>query len=418
MSYFPLSGAVELTSCQVNLLETHNDIEIIGGTFSLSKVPSADEHASLVRVLRVSTYVLLSLLLEQHFLSSSSVQLRYPKPISPSTSLPPTPTISHRNSSPEIQVEGKQRKRDLLRQGIWSLFQKRFNRSATVNTSDSRGASLDLTNNEPDASKAPRPSSLDISPTSAPRQRRFSIFGESHAPPLSPAASSEPSPDRSFQSALRRIEEGKGMLSASPGLIFQPPQLLVRLAESEKANPSRRLAGEERTGLTSILGWEGKTAAGRGNLTGIGGFLRQQQLSLLYAEHVRVPDRTSNASADGTVNKPAEGEPKVPTHVHCGTRVQWVTYVYYASGNHDRSLGDMITSICTRADEPCKQPGCKSLQRQHERRWIHGGIRVVAQTEPRDPAPSPGKHTEDIDMWQSCKMCQKTTTRCKMSDGT
>jgi 1-phosphatidylinositol-3-phosphate 5-kinase len=153
-------------------------------------------------------------------------------------------------------------------------------------------------------------------------------------------------------------------------------------------------------------------------LTGIGGFLRQQQLSLLYAEHVRVPVRASNASADGTVNKPAEGEPKAPTHVHCGTRVQWVTYVYYAGGDHDRSLGDTITSICTRADEPCKQPGCKSLQRQHERRWIHGGIRVVAQTEPRDPARSPGIHTEDVEMWQSCKICQKTTIRCKMSDGT
>jgi len=148
------------------------------------------------------------------------------------------------------------------------------------------------------------------------------------------------------------------------------------------------------------------------------GFLRQQQLSLLYSEHVHIPDRTSQLSADGTLNKPVEGVPKPPTHVHCGTRVQWVTYMYYANNDHDRSLGDTITSMCMRADEPCTQPGCKSLRRHHEQRWIHGGVRVIAQTEARDPSSSPGEHSEDIDMWQSCKICQKSTERCKMSDGT
>jgi 1-phosphatidylinositol-3-phosphate 5-kinase len=208
------------------------------------------------------------------------------------------------------------------------------------------------------------------------------------------------------------------MLSASPGLVVPPPQLLVCLAESEKATPARRLTGEERTGLTSILGWEGKKAAGRGNMTSTTGFLRQQQLSLLYVEHVHGSNRPSQASADGTLNKPVEGEQKSHTHVHCGTRVQWVTYVYYANGNHDRSLGDMITSICMRADEPCTRPGCKALRRQHERRWVHGGIRVVAQTEAQDPSASPGVLSDEIEMWQSCKICQKSTARCKMSDGT
>lgn len=405
---------------KVKCLETHDDIELIGGTFSLSRVHTADEHVSLVRVLRISTYILLSLLLEQHFLSSSFVELHYPKPKpSPSMSLPPpTGTLSHRNSSPDIQVEGKLRKRDLLRQGIWSLFQKRLSRSATVNISESRGASLDFPDHEPDVQTSPR-SSLDMPSLTAPRQRRFSIFGDSRAPPPPPATPIQPSPDRPFQSALRLMEERQGLLSASPGLIFHPPQLLVRLAESERVKPARRLTGEERTGLTSILGWEGKKAAGRGNMTGMAGFLRQQQLSLLYSEHVHVPDRTSQLSADGgTLNKPVEGVPKSSTHVHCGTRVKWVTYVYYANNNHDRSLGDKITSMCMRADEPCTQPGCKSLRRCHEQRWIHGGVRVIAQMEARDPASSPGVHSEDIDMWQSCKICQKATERCKMSDGT
>jgi 1-phosphatidylinositol-3-phosphate 5-kinase len=408
----------------VRIMGTHDDIEVIGGTFSLSTVHTADEHVSLVRVLRISTYILLSLLLEQHFLSGSFVELHYPKPkpISPSMSLPfPTGTLSHRNSSPDIQVEGKLRKRDLLRQGIWSLFQKRFNRSANDNTSESPRGSLDFPDHVLDVQKTHR-SSLDMPSLTAPRQRRFSIFGDNRSPSPSPATPIQPSPDRPFQTALRLMEERQGLLSASPGLIFHPPQLLVRLAESEKAKPARRLTGEERSGLTSILGWEGKKAAGRGNMTGMAGFLRQQQLSLLYSEHVQVPDRTSQLPADGgiSLNKPVEGVPKSTTHVHCGTRVKWITYMYYANNNHDRSLGDKITSMCMRADELCTQPGCKSLRRHHEQRWVHGGVRVIAQTEAHDSdtASSPDVHSEDIDMWQSCKICQKSTERRKMSDGT
>ena len=405
----------------MNFLEVLEGIELVGGTFSLNKVLSTDEHASLVRVLRLSTYALLSLLLEQNFLFSSSIKLHYPKSTPPPISIPsPTATLTHRNSSPDVQVEAKPRKRDILRQGIWSLLHKRLYRSATINTSDPRDvSSLDIPRPELDLPKTPR-SSLDGSPTSPPRPRRFSIFGGDRAPPPSPVPSAppEPSPDRAFQSALHRIEESKGMLSASPGLVYQPPQLLVRLAESEKEHPSRRLTGEERTGLVSILGWEGKKAAGRGNLISTAAFLRQQQLSLLYSEHIYGPDRASQASVDGTLNKPVGGEPKQRTYVHCGIPVQWLTFVYYSSGNHDQSLGDMITSMCVRADEPCAQPGCKARRRQHERRWIHGGIRVVAQTEVRDPSASPDVNLEDIEMWQSCKICRKSTEQCKMSDGT
>lgn len=407
----------------MNFLEAHEDIELIGGTFSLNKVLSADENASIVRVLRLSTYTLLSLLLEQKFLSSSFIKLQYPKSATPSISIPsPTATLTHRNSSPDVQVEAKPRKRDILRQGIWSLLHKRLQRSATVDTSDSRGASLDLPRSEPDLPKTPR-ASLDGSPTSPLRQRRFSIFGGDRAPPPSPSgqATPEPSPDRAFQSALHRIEESKGMLSASPGLVFPPPQLLVRLAESEREHPGRHLTGEERTALTSILGWEGKKAAGRGNLISTTAFLRQQQLSFLYSEHIYGPgpDRMIQAPADGTLNRPmVEGEPEQRPYVHCGTPVQWLTYVYYAGCNNDQSLGDMVTSMCVQADDPCAQPGCKARRRQHERRWIHGGIRVVVQTEARNPSTSPDVHSEDIEMWQSCKICRKSTEQCKMSDGT
>ena len=397
----------------MNLPETHDKIELIGGTFKLNRVSSVDEHTSLVRVLRVSVYVLLSLLLEQYFLSNFSIELRYPEPSPASISLPPPTPMVHRNSSPEVQIEVKQRKRDFLRQGIWSLLHRRLPRSVTVNSSESRDASLDLTLRESDT---PSRASLDsFSRQTQPRQRRFSIFGENHTPPPPPELP-QTSPDRPFQSTLQRIEEGKALLSTSPGLVIAPPQLLVRLAELETANPTRRLTGDERTGLTSILGWEGKKAALRGRLTGTPGFLRQQHLSLLYSEYVYDPDRASQLSADGSPMKLVDAEPQ--PHAHCGVHARWVTYTYYGAGDCDQCLGDMITSTCSQAEESCPQRACKILQGRHERRWTHGGICVTAKTEPQVPLSSPDVRSQEIEMWQSCKICQESTTRCTMSDGT
>ncbi len=401
----------QLTLLQLaNFPETHDKIELIGGTFKLNIVHSVDEHASLVPVLRVSVYVLLSLLLEQYFLSNSSIELHYPEPSPTPISLPLPPPILHRNSSSEVQMEARQRKRDLFRQGLWSLLHRRLPRSVTVNSPEPRDASLDLSHREQDT---PARASLDTSPgPTQPRQRRFSIFGESRTPPPPP----EPSQtlhDKPYQTALQRVEEGRALLSTSPGLVIPPPQHLVRLAELEKANPTRRLTGDERTGLTSILGWEGKKAAVRGSMTGTIGFLRQQQLSLLYSEYVYDPDRASQSSADGSPIKFVDAELK--PHTHSGARVRWVTYMYYGDG--DQSLGDMITSTCSRAAEPCPQPACKALQ-GHERRWTHGGICVTARTEPQVPFASPDVRSQEIEMWQSCKICQESTARCSMSDGT
>jgi 1-phosphatidylinositol-3-phosphate 5-kinase len=396
----------------VNFPEAHDKIELIGGTFKLNRVRSVDEHASLVRVLRVSVYVVLSLLLEQFFLSNSSIELHYPKPSPTSISFPPPAPMAHRNSSPDIQIEVKLRKRDLLRQGIWSLLHKRLPRSMTVNSSEPRDTSLDLSLREPDS---PARASLDTpqSPTQ-PRQRRFSIFGESHPPP--PPEPSQTLNDKPYQTALQRVEEGRALLSTSPGLVIPPPQHLVRLAETEKANPTHRLTGDERTGLTSILGWEGKKAALRGSMTGTVGFLRQQQLSFLYSEHVYDPDRASQSSADGSQMKFVEAQLKPLTY--SGVHVRWVTYMYYGGNDCDQCLGDMITSICSRAEEPCPQRACKAPQHRHERRWKHGSICLTAKMEPQVPLASPDTQSQEIEMWQSCKICQESTTRCNMSDGT
>ncbi|KAF8264840.1 hypothetical protein EI94DRAFT_1779477 [Lactarius quietus] len=397
----------------VDYPEAHDKIELIGGTFTLNRVRSADEHASLVRVLRVSVYLLLSLLLEQSFLSNSSIKLHFPKPSPTSISFPTPTPIVHRNSSPDVQVEVKQRKRDLLRHGIWSLLHRRLPRAITVNSSEPRGTSLDLSLQEPDT---PARASLDTSQgATPPRQRRFSIFGESRATPPPPEPSQTLN-DKPYQTALQRVEEGRALLSTSPGLVIPAPQLLVHLAESEKANPTRRLSGDERTGLTSILGWDGKRAASRGSMTGTVGFLRQQQLSFLYSEYVYDPERSSQSSAGGSTMKLADARLKLC--MHSGAHVRWVTYMYYGGDDCDQCLGDMITSMCHRAEEACPQQACKIPQQGHERRWTHGGIRVTAKTEPQSPPASPDVRSQEIEMWHSCKICQESTTRCNMSDGT
>ncbi|KAH9028723.1 hypothetical protein EDB84DRAFT_1563020 [Lactarius hengduanensis] len=348
------SALYGLKEWDVNFPETHDKIELIGGTFKLNRVRSADEHASLVRVLRISVYFLLSLLLEQYFLSNSSIDLHYPEP-PPTPISPHPPSIIHRNTSSEVQIEARQRKRDLFRHGLWSLLHRRLPRAVTINSSEPRDASLDLSPREQDT---PARASLDASlgPTQ-PRQRRFSIFGESHTSPPPPEPSQTPH-DRPYQTALQRVEGPKP---------FYPPLLAL---SSPHPNSS---------GLTSILGWEGKKAALRGSMTGTTGFLRQQQLSLLYSEYVYDPDRASRSSADGSPIKFVDAELK--PHTHSGARVRWVTYMYYGG------------------------VGLKSHVRNRLAKFFRGGT--------SDDGP-----TAEIEMWQSCRICQESTARCNMSDGT
>jgi 1-phosphatidylinositol-3-phosphate 5-kinase len=71
-----------------NLLDTN--LRLVGGTFTFKGVNSPSQHQILAKVLRLSIFVHMSLLLEQHVLSISQVQLKFPHPKLPSP-LPSTP---------------------------------------------------------------------------------------------------------------------------------------------------------------------------------------------------------------------------------------------------------------------------------------------------------------------------------------
>ncbi|KAJ3853697.1 hypothetical protein EV368DRAFT_81324 [Lentinula lateritia] len=85
----------------------------------------------------------------------------------------------------------------------------------------------------------------------AARLKMFSFLSSS--PPeaeLQPGPTSMP-----FSDTLARIEAQRNVLSSSTGVAFDPPMLLVRLAEKEKAHREKEicLTGDERVALNSLL---------------------------------------------------------------------------------------------------------------------------------------------------------------------
>ena len=126
------------------------------------------------------------------------------------------------------------------------------------------------------------------------------------------------------------------------------------LAEKERQNPQRRLRGDERAGLGSLLGWDihghskekerdGKEKERGKSMTGVQGFLRHQAFSTLVSRHVFHAEPP--AMEKGKEGEP-EGEPIASSsYVHptkpylftiCG-RPKWRTLGYYSYSPLPRS---------------------------------------------------------------------------------
>ena len=376
----------------------------MGGTFTIKGASSLAQFESLVKVLRLAIYTHLSLLLEQHFLSDCHVKLRFPQP---SHLIKPSPPIAPPLQS-SVSFDSKRKPRDsLIPLPLWNFFSKKGSdllhlATATGSPSVPRGSSLDLPR-QPVSPSSPR--SSEESPYR--RIRRFSIFGETRPPPV-PAKERSPPSNHPFQSALQRIEESKALLSTSTGVVFSPPVLLVGLAEKEKRLPTFGLTGEERTALSSVLGWNCKEVCGNG-MSGTAGFVLQQSLSVLYSQYVPVPREALPAPSEKSSNSLKASD--LLTLTPCGPRARWQTIGYYSEGQC--SLGEMVGDACMRAEEMCDRPGCEYVRGHHRLQWIHNGVRIVAKTNPIQSVVK-----DSIEMWQSCNVCYETTPRCKMQDGT
>ncbi|TFK51229.1 hypothetical protein OE88DRAFT_1799856 [Heliocybe sulcata] len=422
-----------------------DQLRLVGGTFCFKGVTAREEHEAVSRVLRLALFIHLSLILEQHLLADSRVRLEFPKPqLSPTIPSPASPGVHRQPTLPTVPKRGHRYRESLSTSPtvLWSFVSKKtenlLHRAANARPHINmvRHESLDLPTTVFEGQQFPR-SSQETSPIN--RIRRFSFFGADGPPVLLPKDEEAP-PEKPFSNALEQLQVFDGLLSTSPGVSLPVPSLLRVLADKEQQGFTRRLTGEERTGLSSLLIWEGKEPNGKG-LKIVGGlnlFVRQQDFSTLYSEHVPtlvpLPDsRASSSSSMPSSQEPPVAEasdelttsadPPAPQFATCGER-RWSTFVFndWSSSSYtsDKRLGEVIENLTLSADESCSRPGCTFKRGDHERRWIHNGFRVRAKVETLESEEDKSKapDEEDIRMWLSCTSCGKKSAKQKISDGT
>ncbi|KAI0738229.1 hypothetical protein C8Q80DRAFT_1292532 [Daedaleopsis nitida] len=390
------------------LLASEDPLQVVGGTFRLKGLSSNTQYYALCRVLRLAVYTYLSLLLEQDLLSNSHVELHYPKPAIPH--LPSFPTTPER---PSHTTDAKDKSKRDSGAGLWSFLSKKtedlLNRASHVAPAMARRGSLDI------GQRFPRHTSMPHGPDGGFLSRRLSLLST-----VSSRASEESTESSriTWAVAVRRIDSWKDLMSTSPGVVFHPPKFLLAIAEQEAKDPSRRLVGDEKAALTSLLGWQSKESLGR-TMVGMRGFVQHQGFTVLYSEHVPGTSASALISPPPTPSKSDTSSLESSLRIACGGfRRKWVHYRYYRCGEHwDESLGEAIIRWCNTAEDPCYHPDCHFQRGDHDMRWMHGGVQMIATI----ALPNPGEASTSDDlirMWQSCATCGKETPKAIMHDGT
>ncbi|CAL1702515.1 unnamed protein product [Somion occarium] len=401
-------------------------LQVVGGSFTIIGAATVIEHVVLLKILRLSVFFYFSLILEQHMLSDSHITLHFPKHPKPPTVSVPVGAPVQRSLS--ISTVGGRPKKEL---GFWGYLSKKKDRllSRASNVAAAapalvRSGSLDLPLANRPSPRTPR-TSEDIGSTPVRRLSFISDFRPSFLQPHRDRSATPPPPTYPFESALSLLKNYEDLLSTSPGIRFPPPLILVRLAEKEKEDPKRRLTGDERTALTSILGWVmGKHDPAK-HMIGVTGFVQQQILSVLYSQHIPAtptgisisrPSTPSSQRTPSSMSVPP-ANPVPPKLTHCGTRRNWMTYKFY--GEHDECLGEAVTRLCATSDDRCPEVGCHYKRGQHELRWIHGRTRIVGIISPTSEGNDETEGEDDLpQMWESCDVCKKRSSVDRMQDGT
>lgn len=392
-----------------------NPIQIVGGSFLLQGVASAAQHVALCNVLRLSIYIYLSVVIEQHLFSDSHVKLNIPKVRPRPAPLP----IKFPSNNPETPHAGERPPDRDSHTGVWSFLSKKTGGLLNRATSLARHGSLDIRRTTRDSPRR----SVDAP---HPRGRRLSFLADGLPWQTKAVKQTEQhAKDHPFRTTVTRIEGFRDLFSTTAGIHFSVPPLLRSIAEKEDSDPTRKLDPDERVQLHYLLGWEGRDAQGKG-MVGIRGFVRQQEFCALYSEHVlpipatRAPSVTSTTSESSATNSSsltgASAPPApTPTPALCGGRRRWMRFRYYSrEDGADKTLGGMIMRMATTAEDQCGNPGCQSKRYQHELDFIHGGTRVTVNINPLEDVIQ----EERIDMWQTCVMCWARTKTARMSDGT
>ncbi|KAI1793643.1 hypothetical protein LXA43DRAFT_198769 [Ganoderma leucocontextum] len=393
-----------------SLLSSDDPFKVVGGTFALRGVVSLPQCDALRRVLRLAVFTYLSLLLEQALLSNSDVELHYPKVAIPNLPTFP-PTVERPSSSTDVK---EKLRRQESGSGLWSFLSKKtedlLHRAAHAAPIGRRG-SVDLAFDP----KVSRAASLPQAPDGGFLSRKLSMLSGPVAP-RAPQESDE-AHAATFAAVVKRMDAWKHLLSTSPGVAFPPPPFLLSIADKETKDPGRRPLGDEKAALTSLLGWQGKESLGKG-VVGVSGFVRHQGLTVMYSEHVPGASVLANLP---TLSKSdsASAETQIAVRTPCwGHRRKWINYRYYGRGRHwDESLGEAIVRWCEAAGDACGHPDCHFSRGEHDMRWIHNGVRLLAAVSL--PTSSDASTSDDsVRMWVGCAVCGKESPKRVMHDGT
>lgn len=219
-----------------------------------------------------------------------------------------------------------------------------------------------------------------------------------------------------FTANVHRLRESTCVLSTSLRVHFSPPSLLRQLASREEeqkslqaissvgsstsssissatvtTNGSTKITGIERAGLTSIIGWEGRESRGKG-MCSIKGFIRQQNLTLLYRKHLRI------GSFDRLCGKPS-----------------YITYQYYSQSTEDDAdidftLGQLIESLCDKEllAKRCPMEHCEGLLQDHVHSWTCDDVIIEGHLSKNEDLDI--DMAKDIIAWQSCHVCKQETS--------
>ncbi|KAL1743638.1 hypothetical protein HDZ31DRAFT_83264 [Schizophyllum fasciatum] len=422
--HLPATGSPDIDREVLYGLREYNgpddELQLVGGTFSFKGITSPIQYHHLAKVLRIAIYTHLSLILEQHLLLSSSVTLEFPLP---RTASPTTPTAPG-GWLPDINRKDSfkgQHRTSLLPSGIFNFFNRKSFTTQRKNVFSGphlapRSGSLDIRASASHPENALNRLMDDSSPSLGSRIRRLSFM------PADPRKITPPKeePSRPFAATIKRLEGGRSMLSTSVGVQYPLPSLLIALADEEAKLPGRKLRGDERTGLFSLLGWEGKESQGRA-MAGITGFVRHQSFPVLASLYV--PSANSPQLPQGEDAISAATNEETTNFIPCD-RPRWVTYRYYSHDERDMSLGEMLEDLVSDADEVCARPGCGFTRGKHQQRYIHAGINISVDlenaleqdeansTEQRDVGSIMRIHT-----WVRCSVCHAESPRKPVSEG-
>lgn len=386
---------------------------ITGGTFTLKSTPSEHDLKSILCTLRLSLYVYLSLILEQSLLHDCHVTLQYPPPKPVTTSSPLSVPAELAAIPEETPRAVRTHNSTISRSGasIWSFISRKTGSIIHRVSGSSQ-------NRHPDGHFEEAGPNKDVQPSShLSGHGTITHHGVDLHDSTSPLISDtfEREQTGTFTATVHRLRESTCILSTSLEVRFPPPSLFRQLVSREEEqrssqaissvgsstsssissttltmNSSLKLTGIERAGLASIIGWEGRESRGKG-MYGIKGFIRQQNLTLLYRKHV-----------------PTESFSRL-----CG-KPSYITYRYYSQNTentaYDFTLGQLVENVCDKEvlAKQCPVEHCEGLMKDHVHSWTCDDVMIEGRLHQNEDQDT--EIANNIVAWQSCHVCQQETS--------